>query len=245
VDAGVECQVVIRREEIIGDCRLLLGDCAEVLPTLGQVDAVLTDPPFGIKMAGGVRGGGYDGFGKGIKRQPKIYTGDWDASRPSADVFALILSASQQQIIWGGNYFSDLLPASQKWLFWDKLQTMPSYSDGELAWTNLSGTSLKKFTYAGAGLMAREKEREHPTQKPIELMRWCLGFLPDAMTVLDPFMGSGTTLVAAAKAGRPAVGIEIDPDYFDIACRRVEAAYRQPDLFIDRPAPLVQTGMDL
>lgn len=86
----------------------------------------------------------------------------------------------------------------------------------------------------------------HPTQKPVALMEWCLGFLPDAKTILDPFMGSGTTLVACAKLGRAGIGIELDPDYFDIACRRVEQAYRQPDLFIPAPAPKpVQEGMDL
>ena len=80
-------------------------------------------------------------------------------------------------------------------------------------------------------------EYGHPTQKPLALMQWCLGFLPDAKTILDPFMGSGTTLVACAKLGRRGIGIELDPHYFDIACRRVEEAYRQPDMFIQPPAP--------
>lgn len=225
------------RKEVIGDCALYLGDCLEVLPTLKPVDAVVTDPPYGIRLDKGMRYGGYDGLGRGIKRKPRIYEGGWDAERPTREAFDAILSAAHRHIVWGGNYFSDLLPVSQKWLWWDKLQTMPTYSDGELAWTSLPGASTKKFVYNGSGLHAREKERHHPTQKPVALMEWCLGFLPDARTILDPFMGSGTTGVACVNLGRRFIGIEIDEGYFDIACRRIEEAYKQPRLFDEEPAP--------
>ena len=109
---------------------------------------------------------------------------------------------------------------------------MPTYSDGELAWTSIRGGSVKKFTQCASGLAANRDGRVHPTQKPLALMQWCLGFLPDAHTILDPFMGSGTTLVACAKLGRKGIGIELDPDYFEIACKRVRDAYAQPDLLI-------------
>jgi DNA modification methylase len=135
---------------------------------------------------------------------------------------------------------------SEKWLFWDKCMTMPTYSDGELAWTSLSGVSTKKFVYNGNGMLAKEKDREHPTQKPIQLMQWCLGFLPDAKTILDPFMGSGSTGVACVNMGRAFVGIERDPSYFDIACRRIDQAYKQPRLFDEMPSkavPAVQADM--
>ena len=221
----------------------ILGDSLEVLPTLGRFDAVVTDPPYGIDMDGGVRGGGYDGFGVGKKRTPKGYAGAWDGMRPAPEVFAYMLAAADKHVIWGGNYFSDLLPMSKKWLWWDKLQTMPSYSDGELAWTSLEGASTKKFVYNGSGLMAKEKDRQHPTQKPVELIKWCLGFIPDAQTILDPFMGSGTTGVAAVKLGRRFTGIEIDESYFSIACRRIEAALKQPDFFIDPPKPMKQEAL--
>lgn len=223
------------RVETIGGATLILGDCREVLPGLSGVDAVVTDPPYGIGMDRGTRGCGYDGFGQGKKRAPRQYEGGWDASRPDQDVFNLILSSAPRHIIWGGNYFADMLPVSQKWLWWNKLQTMPTYSDGELAWTSLPGTSTKKFVYNGSGLMAREKEREHPTQKPVELLKWCLTLLPNADSILDPFVGSGTTGVACARLGRRFVGVEIHEPYFDIACRRIEAAQRQADLFIPRP----------
>jgi len=122
---------------------------------------------------------------------------------------------------------------------------MPTYSDAELAWTSISGASVKKFTQCSSGLAANRDGRVHPTQKPVALMEWCLGFLPDAQTILDPFMGSGTTLVACAKLGRKGIGIELDPDYFEIACRRVEQAYRQPDLFVPQPKKPTQEAMDL
>lgn len=217
------------RIETIGRATLYLGDCRDILPTLGKVDAVVTDPPYGIKADKGVRGCGYDGFGGGKKRTPRSYEGGWDSARPSAELFTAILNAAPVQIIWGGNYFSDLLPMSQKWLFWNKLQTMPTYSDGELAWTSLAGCSTKMFTYNGSGLMAKEQERFHPTQKPVQLMKWCLGFTGGV--TLDPFMGSGTTGVAAMELHRPFVGIERDPAYFDIACKRIEDAQRQGSLF--------------
>lgn len=226
-----------RRKEVIGDCTLYLGDCEKVMPVLEHFDDALTDPPYGISMAGGVRGGGVDRFGKGAKRNPKIYEGNWDGKRPSIGVFRQILKSADRHIIWGGNYFSDFLPVSQKWLWWDKLQTMPSYSDGELAWTSLPGASTKKFVYNGSGLHAREKDRQHPTQKPVELMSWCLSYLVGGGRVFDPFMGSGTTGVACAKAGRRFVGIEIDEGYFNIACERIRKAYAQPDMFVSAPAP--------
>ncbi len=235
----------ILREERIGGQRLILGNCLEVMPLLGRFDAVVTDPPFGIKRDKGFGAGGSAGWGGFYAKREgvKQYRGSWDAERPPEAFFATALALSDRAIIWGGQFFADLLPPQGKWLWWDKCQTMPSFGDGEMAWTNLSGDAPKKFTYSNNGLLAKEKNRVHPTQKPVALMEWCLGFLPDAKTILDPFMGSGTTLVACQRMGRHGTGIEIDPDYFDIACRRVDEAARQPDLLIPetRPAP-VQEG---
>ena len=193
-----------------------------VMPELGRFDAVVTDPPYGIKQAGGFSGAG--GFSKTIQRRE--YEGDWDDERPPRLAFEQMLRASACHIIWGGQYFADLLPAMGKWLWWDKCQTMPTFGDGELAWTTLSGKAPKKLVYSNNGLMAKEKGRVHPTQKPVEVMRWCLSLAPKADTILDPYMGSGTTGVACVKLGRKFTGIELDPDYFDIACRRVEDTRR-------------------
>lgn len=231
------------REEIIGDCRLILGDCLEVFPTLGRVDAVVTDPPYGIGAANGAAVGGTDASGRYVRR-PRQYAGSWDNSRASNEAISLALNCSREQIIWGGNFFSDVLPLGGRWLVWDKLNSMPSYSDGELAWTSVKGASIKKFTQCSSGLAANRDGRVHPTQKPLALMQWCLGFVPDAKTILDPYLGSGTTIVACAKQGRKGIGIEIDAAYFDITCRRIEAAYAQPDIFIEaEKQPAVQTAL--
>jgi DNA modification methylase len=236
----------IKREERIGGQRLILGDCLEVMRELGPVDAVVTDPPYGIGRDKGMGGGGASFGGKrGVAVRLGRYDGAWDAARPDPVVFDAMLSAADLQVIWGGQFFADMLPPQGKWLFWDKCQTMPSYGDGELAWTSLPGNAVKQFTFNGSGLHSKEKQRFHPTQKPVALMEWCLGFLPDAQTVLDPFMGSGTTLVACQKLGRQGIGIEIDPDYFEIACKRVDEAARQPDLFVEPALKSEQTGMAL
>lgn len=213
------------RVETIGAATLYLGDCRDVLPTLGKVDAVVTDPPYGIGKDGQKQSTGRHG---GRKTHPFM---GWDAERPKRATFDLIRAAGNTQIIWGGNYFADLLPASMKWLVWDKGQRI-SQSDGELAWTSESG-ALRIHTINRCELLI--DGTDHPTQKPVRLMRWCLGFLPDAGTILDPFMGSGTTGVAAVQMGRRFIGVEIEPRYFDIACRRIEEAQRQADLFV-KPA---------
>jgi hypothetical protein len=208
----------------IGDAELWLGDCLEVLPTLGRVDAVVTDPPYGIGRDGQKRTTGGNGG-----RKEYAFKG-WDASRPEAPIFAAMLDMADEAVIWGGNYFADLLPPKGKWLVWDKGQRI-NQSDGELAYTTLDG-ALRIFTQNRVALLV--EGAQHPTQKPLEVMRWSILQLPDAKTICDPFMGSGTTGVAALQLGRKFIGIELDPGYFDIACRRIEEAWRQPRLF-DEP----------
>lgn len=208
------------REEIIGDCRLILGDCREVLPTLDKVDAVVTDPPYGI----GQDGGREHRKSSNAKVQAKA---NWDSVRPDRSFFDDMLRVSNNQIIWGGNYFADYLPPKMGWLYWQKL-IGGDFSDGELAWTSRDG-ALKEFTHRKTNA-----EMEHPTQKPISVMLWCMSFFPNVNTILDPFMGSGTTGVACAKLGRSFIGIEIHEPYFDIACRRIEACYKNDDLLNNR-----------
>ena len=187
------------------------GDCREMLPALPPADVVLTDPPYGIGRDGERQSSGTHGGRKGYE-----FMG-WDAERPSRATFDLILASASSQIVWGGNYFADLLPASSQWLVWDKGQRI-SQSDGELAWTSWDG-ALRIYTENRVAIML--DGAVHPTQKPVALMRWCLGFAPDARTILDPFMGSGTTLVAAKQLGRRAIGIEIEERYCEIAARRL------------------------
>ena len=226
----------IIREERIGGQRLILGDCRELMPTLGRFDAVVTDPPYGIDYG---RAGGFSAsHGWGQWRENVA----WDAERPSPEVFALIRTASDEQIIWGGNYFADLLPPTMRWLSWDKGQRDFSLADIELAWTSQQ-KAARVFDYARG--KAVKDGKKHPTQKPVALMEWCLGFLPKARTILDPFLGSGTTLVACQRLGRAGTGIEIDPEYFEIACRRVDEATRQPDLFLAPAAQPQQEALDV
>ena len=222
-----------RIEQLSDSVTLYLGDCREILPTLGKVDAVVTDPPYGI----GEDGGRFrDRKGGGHRVLEKL---NWDSEPPSRETLWLLRNVSQDQIIWGGNYFADKLPVSKGWLYWQKLMG-GDFSDGELAWTS-RGKALREFT-----LCNKMPGKEHPTQKPVELLVWCVGFLPDAHTICDPFMGSGTTGVAAVKLGRKFIGIEIEPKYFDIACRRIGDELKRPQLFPhEAPKPAKQEALEL
>ena len=229
--------VLIVREEIIGDCRLLLGDCREILPGLGKVDAVVTDPPYGIKLntdnsrfsGGNTSSVSKRGNGVGPANGASII-GDDSAFDPS-----FLLSIAGEKIIWGWNNFPNFLPrgACLVWLKRNDDAFGSFLSDAELAWMSKGNGIYCCRDLSNNGIT---NERRHPTQKPISLMQWCLGFLPKAETILDPFMGSGTTGVACVKLGRKFIGIEIDPDYFEIACKRIRQAYAQPDMFIE-PKP--------
>jgi DNA modification methylase len=215
------------RVEVIGEHRIYLGDCAEIMSDIGDVDLVLTDPPYGIDYG---RAGGFSAsHGWGQWRENVA----WDQERPPRDIFDAMRACSKDQIIWGGNYFTDYLPPTMQWLVWDKGQRDFSLADCEFAWS--SQHKAARILNYGRGKAVRDG-KEHPTQKPIELMVWCLGFAPKAKLVLDPFAGSGTTGVACVHLGRTFIGIEREPAYFDIACRRIEEAYRQPRLF-EEPAP--------
>jgi site-specific DNA-methyltransferase (adenine-specific)/modification methylase len=203
----------------IGNATLYLGDCVEILPTLTQIDAVVTDPPYGIKRfeKGSLRFDKKGEYKDGIK---------WD-KKPPKEFFDMLLNVAPQSIIWGSNNFE--LPTSEYFLVWDKQQTVDNFASAELAYTNIK-IPAKVFRF---GIHQHNKiEKDHPTQKPESLMEWCISFCKDTQTVCDPFMGSGTTGVACAKMGKSFVGIEKDLKYFDIACKRIELAYAQPDMFI-------------
>lgn len=212
----------------IGKCTLYLGDCRDILPTLGKVDAVVTDPPYGIGYVHSGKGGC---LARSTQFGGKAIIGDDQQFDPS------FLLGEWESIIFGANHFADKLPPSPCWLIWDKRDGICNndQADCELAWCSIKKPArLVRHLWNGM-LKASERgqERVHPTQKPIAVMQWCLTHVPDARTILDPFMGSGTTGVACVKMGRSFIGIELDPDYFEIACQRVRDAYAQPDMFID------------
>jgi DNA modification methylase len=225
------------RIERIGDAELHLADCRDVLPTLSGVDACVTDPPYGIDYG---RAGGFSAsHGWGAWRENVA----WDQERPSKEAFDLLLATGKHQIIWGGNYFTDYLPPTMQWLVWDKGQRDFSLADFEMAWSS-QWKAARIFSYPRG--KALQDGKEHPTQKPLELMVWCLEQLPrDCKTICDPFMGSGTTGVACVRLGRKFIGIEIEPKYFDIACRRIEEATKQGDLIRDVLPKPQQKAMEL
>lgn len=230
----------------IKDATLYLADCMDVLPTLGRVDAVVTDPPYGIGASNYVRGGTQ--YGKSKAKCKEYIKMDWDNHAPQ-EIVEQIIDMANYSIIFGGNYF--YLNPSKCWLVWDKQNGEGSgYADCELAWTNLD-KAVRRIYWRWAGMLQKnmgdkKEERYHPTQKPVGVIKWCIGHLPDtAQTILDPFMGSGTTGVACAKMGRKFIGIEREPKYFDIACKRIEEAYKQPDLFIDQPKKKPEPTPDL
>jgi site-specific DNA-methyltransferase (adenine-specific) len=214
------------RVEVIGAATLYLGDCRDVLPTLGKVDAVVTDPPYGI-----LSGSSGSGAGKLKARKLNVADTQWDSAAPDDALLKACIAKGRAAIVWGGNYFD--LPPHRCALVWDKQQPWPNFSAAELAWTTLDRPAA--MFRLSSSLGDKGEKNPHPTVKPLELMKWCLGFLPDAATVLDPFTGSGSTGVAAVQMGRAFIGIERDPGYFDIACRRIEQAQRQQDLFISSP----------
>lgn len=217
-----------------------LGDCREILPSLPKVDAVVTDPPYGIGEAAG----------KNASRSNLAVAKDygnagWDDKPVPDDLMALVHASARWRVIFGGNYYV-CAPASC-WLIWDKENGTNDFADCEMAWTNLN-KAVRRIKYMWNGMLRAHNETrgDHPTQKPIGVMKWAIEQLPyDASTILDPFMGSGTTGVAAVKLGRKFIGIEIEEKYFDIACRRISEALKQPDLFVERPKPVVQEAFEI
>jgi len=212
------------RVEVIGNATLYLGDCLEILPTLPKVDAVITDPPYGINEAAGKN------KSRTNMAVAKDYgDDDWDKEPPSAELMTLILEAGKWQAMFGGNYFG--MPASSCWLVWDKLNGDNDFADCELAWTNWP-KAVRRLQWRWNGMIRQgNEERFHPTQKPLQVMAWVIDLCPKADTILDPFMGSGTTGVAAIQRGKVFIGIEREPKYFDIACRRIEESQKQTALF--------------
>lgn len=200
------------RIETVGNATLYLASCEDVLPAIQRDFACVTDPPYGI-------GANKQTLGKGKKEFDR--GGDWDDTRPDISW----VTQFSGWCVWGGNYFADVLPPTNDILVWHKLNDGRSFSECELGWTN-SGkqTRIKQHHWSG-------EEKEHPTQKPVQIMRWSIDFFPEHQTVVDPFMGSGTTGVACANLGRSFIGIEREERYFEIALRRITDAQRQQRMF--------------
>ena len=221
---------------VIGTAELWHGDCREVLPMLPRFDLVLTDPPYGAAYAANPL--------PVMSKGKRIVNHDGDAwdNQPAPDwLFGLMREKAGGLIVWGGNYYS--LPPTRGWLAWRKPDAPPSMAHMELAWTSFDmNAQVLDQTIA-----ATNAERVgHPTQKPLRVMAWSLSFAPDAQTVCDPFMGSGTTGVACAHAGKAFVGVERDRKYFEMACERISRAQAQGQLLPPEPtAVAVQQSLEL
>lgn len=202
--------------------QLIQGDCIEILPTLTGIDAVVSDPPYGIAYCHGARRGGVLLGTDGMS-----IVGDNEPFDPSPWLNFPIV------VLWGANHYASRLPDSSRWLVWDKRDGIPSndQADCEMAWTNQRGVARLKTRYwNGAQATEKGEKRVHPNQKPVALLKWCMDVVgvPVGATVLDPYMGSGSLGIACIQTGRNFIGIEIDPDYFAIAQRRIEDAAAQP-----------------
>jgi site-specific DNA-methyltransferase (adenine-specific) len=212
----------------IGEHRLLCGDSTdsdliEKLLNGSKPELLLTDPPYGIDYGGMLKGKG-DGKGGADKNGWKSYDApDWDKSKPESGVLQYLCQITDNQIIWGGNYFTDDLPPTMGWLIWDKGQRGFSLADGEMAWTSFNN-ALRIKEYARA--KANREEKNHPTQKPIEIMSWCFEYADrhskkEIKLVLDAYLGSGSTMVASHQLKRKCYGMELDPKYCQVIIDRM------------------------
>lgn len=234
------------REEIIGDARLILGDCREVLKTVGTVDHIICDPPYDKRTTDGMR------TNSGSINSVRLNECNWQPFEDYHLARDFLSIANNWVIVWCTledlGKFREI--AGEEYIrggFWHKPDATPQFSGDRPAQPGEACAILHrkgKKVWNGGGHSAYwsfgfERDRQgHPTPKPIDLMKsQVLQFTNRGDLVLDPFMGSGTTGVACAKLGRKFIGIEIDPGYFDIACRRIQKAYDQPDMFISPPHP--------
>lgn len=207
----------MRAPTIIGDATLYLGDCRQLLPLLDKVDAVITDPPYGIGFAAEPT--------KWQRRAGKVGE-SWDDA--PVDGLGDLLKLGRVQCVWGGNYYG--LPPSRGWLSWFKPDAPPTMAQFELAWTNRDKNARQIIHSIGA---TNAERVGHPTQKPVAVMRFAIDYagIGTSAIVFDPYMGSGTTGVAALSMGHRFIGVEIDPKYFAMACERIETAQRQVRMF--------------
>jgi len=227
--------------------RLYCGKCESILPQLDvRADLCLTDPPYGIGAADYKRGGTQ--HGKSVAKCKEYGFEKWDNDKLTRMHVEMIRQYSENQIVWGGNYYANWLPSSPCWLVWDKDNGSNGYADCELAWASFE-SAVRYFKWKWHGMlqqdMSKKEERLHPTQKPLALMKWCIEkHSEQGQLILDPFAGSGTTLVAAKLLGRPSIGIEMNEKY----CQMIVDRLNKPIPLFEQEAeqtelPLAATGI--
>lgn len=225
-----------RIERIAEGITLYMGDCLALRDSLAVADAVVTDPPYGIAYKHGARAGG-----RLMGTDGMAIVGDDQPFDPTPWL------TFKECLFWGAEHFKNRLPDGGRWLVWNKRRTSVVRDQGcvENAWHSIGGvTRIFHHPWDGADLgRERGESRVHSNQKPVDLMAWCLTEFVQGRVILDPYMGSGTTGVAAVRRGRPFIGVEIDQTHFDNACRRIEAATKQDDLFVEKPVPTKQEAL--
>lgn len=212
-----------------GSIQLHCCDCMELLPTIpeGAVDAVVTDPPYGIGFASQPTK-----WQRRAGQKPEA----WDDN--PVDVLPTLLAVAPVQVVWGGNYYQ--LPPSRGWISWFKPDAPPSMASVEFAWTN-QDQNARQIQYS---ISATNPERVgHPTQKPVAVMRFSLEQVDAGERVFDPYLGSGTTAIACIRTGRRFIGCEIDEGYFNLSVKRIKAELSQPRLFKPEPVKTEQASM--
>lgn len=229
-DACVNETAIASRGTMPSEIKLYNQDCMEAMKQMPDkaFDLAIVDPPYGIKMDEGFEGfEGFGGFGKPIAR--RRYVGGWDDKRPGKEYFDHLLRIAKNCFIFGGNFFADMLPQGKHWIVWDKLNTMPTFGDCELIWTNIDRKSVRKFTVEWNGLLGKEKQpRIHPSQKPKKLYAKILNeYGGGCKTILDTHLGSGSIAIACYDMGYDLTGYEIDKEYFDAAQKRLDNHKKQ------------------
>jgi site-specific DNA-methyltransferase (adenine-specific) len=220
--------------------RLYNMDCMEGMKQFPDkyFELAIVDPPYGIGFDGNTTVKGKSGKASTFTDKQHHIKKEWDVSRPTAEYFAELQRVSKNQIIWGGNYFADLLPPRKGWIFWDKKITNANntnFSDGELAWTSFN-CILRRFTYDWIGfgyLNNPQREKKiHPTQKPVALYEWLLkNYAKPGDKILDTHVGSASSLIACYNYGFDFIGFEIDKDYYEAAQKRLQAVMSQVSMF--------------
>jgi site-specific DNA-methyltransferase (adenine-specific) len=238
-EGGIETDIVLGDLFEIGEHRLLCGDSTDTnnldkLLLGKKPELLLTDPPYGIDYGNQLVKG--DEFTEKTNKHGWRNFGnpEWDKSKPNSGVLQYLCQITENQIIWGGNYFTDDLPPTMGWLIWDKGQRGFSLADGEMAWTSFNN-ALRIKEYARA--KANREEKNHPTQKPVEIMSWCFEYADrhsknEVKLVLDAYLGSGTTMVTSHQLNRICYGIEFDPKYCQVIIDRMKKL--DPSLIIKK-----------
>lgn len=210
--------------EVFGNITLINGDCLDYMRTLpdNAFELAIVDPPYGIDI----------GHGLGSAKKTCKMHRSWQFEAPGKDYFEELMRVSRNQIIWGGNYFTEFLPPCDNWILWDKLNPNLTFAEGEMAWCSIH-KKLRIFKYPSYKVDGGKKI--HPTQKPVALYGWILtNYAKDGWRILDTHLGSGSSAIACEKLGFEMTGIELDQHYYEAARKRIIENQNQPSLFTIR-----------